>query len=73
MPPPLHDDSVTYDDGTKATVEQEARDVAAFLAWAAEPHAEERKRTGFAVVIYLLLFAGLLYASYRTVWRNIAH
>jgi ubiquinol-cytochrome c reductase cytochrome c1 subunit len=73
MPPPLHPDSVTYDDGTKATVDQEAKDVAAFLAWAAEPHQEERKQTGFAVVLYLILFAGLLYASYRRVWRNIAH
>jgi ubiquinol-cytochrome c reductase cytochrome c1 subunit len=73
MPPPLHDDSVTYDDGTKATKEQEAKDVAAFLAWAAEPHQEERKQTGFAVIIYLLIFAGLLYASYRRVWRNIGH
>jgi ubiquinol-cytochrome c reductase cytochrome c1 subunit len=73
MPPPLRPDSVTYDDGTKATVDQEAQDVAAFLAWAAEPHQEERKQTGFAVVLYLILFAGLLYASYRRVWRNIAH
>ena len=73
MPPPLREDAVTYDDGTKATVDQEAKDVAAFLAWAAEPHQEDRKKTGFAVLIYLAIFAGLLYASYRRVWRNIAH
>ncbi len=73
MPPPLRPDAVTYDDGTKATVEQEAKDVAAFLAWSAEPHQEERKQTGFAVIAYLIIFAGLLYASYRRVWRNIAH
>jgi ubiquinol-cytochrome c reductase cytochrome c1 subunit len=73
MPPPLRDGAVSYDDGTKATTDQEAKDVAAFLAWAAEPHAEERKRVGFQVVIYLLIFAGLLYASYKRVWRNIAH
>lgn len=73
MPPPLRDDAVTYDDGVKATKDQEAKDVAAFLAWAAEPHQEERKQTGFAVLIYLVLFAGLLYASYKRVWRNIAH
>jgi ubiquinol-cytochrome c reductase cytochrome c1 subunit len=47
--------------------------VAAFLAWAAEPHQEERKQLGFAVLIYLCLFAGVLYASYRTIWRNIGH
>ncbi len=73
MPPPLHDDAVTFDDGTKATIDQQAKDVSAFLAWAAEPHQEERKKTGFAVLIYLAIFAGLLYASYRRVWRNIAH
>jgi ubiquinol-cytochrome c reductase cytochrome c1 subunit len=73
MPPPLRDNLVTFDDGTKATVAQEAKDVAAFLMWAAEPKAEERKQTGFAVLIYLALFAGLLYASYRRIWRNIAH
>jgi ubiquinol-cytochrome c reductase cytochrome c1 subunit len=73
MPPPLKDNLVTYDDGVKATKDQEAQDVAAFLAWAAEPHQEERKQTGFAVLIYLALFAGLLYASYKAVWRNVAH
>ena len=57
----------------KATVDQEAKDVSAFLAWAAEPHQEERKHIGFSVMIYLVLFAGLLYASYRRIWRNIAH
>ncbi len=73
MPPPLRDDAVTYDDGVKATKDQEAKDVSAFLAWAAEPHAEERKQIGFGVMIYLIIFAGLLYASYKRVWRNIAH
>lgn len=73
MPPPLRDNAVTYDDGTPATKDQEAKDVAAFLAWAAEPHQEERKQLGFSVIVYLLIFAGLLYASYKRVWRNIAH
>ena len=73
MPPPLRPNAVTYDDGVAATVDQEAKDVAAFLAWAAEPHADQRKQMGFAVMIWLVLFAGLLYASYRRVWRNIAH
>ena len=47
MPPPLRPDSVTYSDGTKATVDQEARDVTAFLAWASEPKLEDRHRIGF--------------------------
>lgn len=73
MAPPLTDNGVTFDDGTKATVDQQARDVSAFLMWAAEPKLEERKQTGFAVMIYLILFAGLLYASYRKVWKNESH
>ena len=73
MPPPLRDDAVTYDDGVKATKDQEAKDVAAFLAWAAEPHQDERKQMGFSVIIYLVILAGLLYASYKRIWRNIGH
>ncbi len=73
MPPPLKAGLVTFDDGTKSTLDQEAKDVSAFLMWAAEPKLEERKQTGFAVLIYLLIFSGLLYASYKTVWKNESH
>jgi len=73
MPFQLTPGRVTFDDGTKSTTEQMAHDVVTFLAWAAEPHAEERKQTGLAVMIYLLIFTGLLYASYRRIWRNVAH
>lgn len=70
MPPPLIDNAVTYADGTKATVAQEAHDVATFLAWAAEPKLEERHRLGFSVIAYLLLLSGLLYLCYRRVWKD---
>ncbi|HAJ90163.1 MAG TPA: cytochrome c1 [Rhodospirillaceae bacterium] len=70
MPPPLVDDKVTYDDGTKATLRQESADVAAFLEWASDPHATERKQMGFAVILFLLLMAGVTYAAYRQVWRG---
>ncbi|HKT54771.1 MAG TPA: cytochrome c1 [Caulobacteraceae bacterium] len=73
MPLQLTANRVTFDDGTAATPDQEARDVVAFLAWASEPHQEERKKLGLAVMIYLVLFAGLLYASYKAVWRKVAH
>jgi ubiquinol-cytochrome c reductase cytochrome c1 subunit len=73
MPAPLAANRVTYDDGTKATLDQEAQDVAAFLSWASDPHADERKQTGLAVMIFLLLFAGVTYLSYRRIWRNVAH
>lgn len=73
MPPPLANGKVTFDDGKPSTVAEEAKDVAAFLAWAAEPKMEERKAFGLGAMIYLLIFTGLLYASYRRIWRNVAH
>jgi ubiquinol-cytochrome c reductase cytochrome c1 subunit len=73
MAPPLSDDQVTYDDGSPQTVDQYARDVAAFLMCAAEPHLEDRKKTGFRVMVFLVLFAGLVYLTKRKVWANVAH
>lgn len=73
MAPPLKAGLVTFDDGKPSTVKQQAEDVAAFLMWAAEPKMEERKQMGAAVLIFLLVFSGLLYASYRRVWRNESH
>jgi ubiquinol-cytochrome c reductase cytochrome c1 subunit len=73
MAKPLSDGQVTYDDGAPQTVDQYSRDVAAFLMWAAEPHLEARKKTGFSVMVFLVLFAGLVYATKRRVWSNVAH
>ena len=53
MPPPLSDGVVSYTDGAPETVDQYAKDVAAFLMWAAEPTLDARKRIGFQVLIYL--------------------
>ena len=47
MPPPLSaDGQIEYADGTKATKDQMARDVATFLTWTAEPKLEARRSTG---------------------------
>lgn len=74
MPDPLASDGlVTYDDGTAATKDQMAKDVSAFIAWASEPHAVERKQAGFGVMIFLALFAGVTYVSYRRIWKGVAH
>jgi cytochrome c1 len=71
MPEPLHPDSVTYSDGTKATVEQEAHDVATFLAWASDPKMEERKQMGLSVLLFLVVFAGILFAAKRKLWADV--
>jgi ubiquinol-cytochrome c reductase cytochrome b/c1 subunit len=68
MPPPLSDGQVTYDDGSPATVAQYAHDVSTFLMWTAEPHMEERKRLGFQVFVFLIIFAGLMYFTKKKVW-----
>lgn len=70
MPPPLKDDSVTYSDGTPATLDQEAHDVVTFLSWASEPKMEERKRLGFGVMAFMVLLSVLLFLSYRRVWKD---
>ncbi|MCX2725855.1 cytochrome c1 [Roseibium salinum] len=73
MAPPLFDELVEYTDGTPMTVDQYARDVSAFMMWAAEPHLEERKKIGFRVMVFLIVFAGLLYFTKRKIWRNVEH
>ncbi len=71
MGEPLFDDAVEYDDDTPLTLENYARDVSAFMMWAAEPKLEARHRMGFKVVLFLLIFAGLLYATKRKVWASV--
>src|ERR1700733_6315487 len=73
MPKPLSDGQVEYTDGTPTTVDQYGRDIAAFLMWAAEPKLDQRKRLGFQVFIFLIVFAGLLYFTRKSVWRGVAH
>jgi ubiquinol-cytochrome c reductase cytochrome c1 subunit len=71
MAEPLFEDAVEYDDGTPATVEQMASDVVTFLAWTAEPEMEDRKRMGIKVMLFLLIFTGVLYACKRKVWADL--
>lgn len=73
MPQPLYADSIEYPDGTATTVENYARDVTAFMMWASEPTLEERKQMGLTVLIYLSIFAVLLFLSKRALWRNVPH
>ena len=70
MVPPLEDDRVTFDDGSRNKVDDMARDVAAFLAWTAEPSMETRKSTGFMVMIYLAILSALLYLVKQRVWAD---
>jgi len=73
MAPPLMDGSVEYADGTPATQQQHARDVATFLAWAADPNAEERKNLGVKVILFLFALTLMLYAVKRKIWADVHH
>ena len=71
MPPPLTaTGQVSYADGTRPTVDQMAKDVSAFLVWAAEPKLAKRNSTGLAVTIFLIVTAILAYLAYRQIWAE---
>lgn len=73
MPQPLYGDDVEYADGTKSTLDQEAKDVTAFLAWAAEPKLEARKSLGIQVLFFLGVLFVFVVAVKRSVWRDVKH
>lgn len=76
MPPPMSKDAVTEyqpESGVKATLEQNAHDVTAFLAWASDPTLDARKRLGWQVMLYLLITTVLLYLVKKKIWSRIKH
>ncbi len=73
MAPPLYGEDVEYADGTEATIEQEAKDVAAFLMWTAEPKMMARKQAGFAGVLFLTVLSVLLYLTNKRIWKPIKY
>jgi ubiquinol-cytochrome c reductase cytochrome c1 subunit len=71
MPPPLTSEGqVQYADGTRSTVDQMAKDVSAFLVWAAEPSLQRRHAAGIAVVVFLIFATVLGYLAYRNIWAE---
>ena len=44
MPQQLFDEGIEYKDGTSATQSQQAKDVATFMRWCAEPFHDTRKK-----------------------------
>ena len=71
MPPPLSDGLVDYSDGSPKTSQQYSKDVAAYLQWMAEPKLDQRKQTGFKAVIFLAVFAGLLFVLKHRIWAGV--
>jgi ubiquinol-cytochrome c reductase cytochrome c1 subunit len=71
MAPPLSDDMIAYEDGAPQTVEQYSKDVVQFLTWAADPYMEDRKKIGIRVILFLMIFAGIMYAVKRRLWAKL--
>ena len=71
MSAPLSDGLVDYSDGTKATKEQMAKDITTFLMWSAEPHLETRHKTGFRVIVYLIILSILVYLTMKKIWSRV--
>lgn len=67
MPPPLNDGGVEYEDGTEATISQQARDIAQFLSWTSEPESEDRKKNACKYMVVLAFMA--LSAGYYKRWK----
>lgn len=73
MASPLESATVSFDDGTKTSKKQMAKDVAAFLTWTAEPKMNQRKTAGWAALLFLLIFTALTWMSYTQIWANKKH
>ena len=70
MPPPLKGGEVTFADGTPNTLQNEARDVAAFLVWTAEPNLAARHGAGLAVTVFLLFATILAFLAKQQLWHE---
>ena len=71
MPNMLSDGLLSYADGTDATVDQMAKDIAAFLTWASEPSLEARHKIGFKVILYLIILAFVVHLSLKKLWSRV--
>ena len=71
MVAPLEDETVEYADGTKATLQQHAKDITTFLTWTASPEMEERKSLGIKVILFLVVWTAMLIALKKKIWSRL--
>ena len=71
MAQPIWDEGVEFDDGAPNDVENQAKDVAAFLMWTAEPKLAARKQMGMVSVLMLGVLSVLLYLTNKRIWRHV--
>jgi ubiquinol-cytochrome c reductase cytochrome c1 subunit len=63
--------SAVTDPKVRATGEKTAKDVSAFLVWAADPHAKERRHMGYYVLAFVFVMTILLRLWKKQIWRDI--
>ncbi len=71
MPDMLGYSFATEGSAERAQIEAQTRDTVAFLMWAADPSADERRELGVYVIAYLVLLTTLLYLLKRRTWRGV--
>jgi ubiquinol-cytochrome c reductase cytochrome c1 subunit len=59
------------DAAQRADIRGKARDIVSFLAWAADPHEQERYRLGYYVIGYLVILTLLLYFVKNQIWSRL--
>lgn len=57
--------------GVPNTMEQQSKDVVAFLEWSADPHLNTRKSMGWQVLLYLIITTILLYIGKQRLWARV--
>ncbi len=73
MAQPIKDEQVAYQDETKPTQDQIARDVVNFLQWASEPEMQQRKRMGIKIMLFLGVMTVFFYLAKKRIWSRLDH
>ncbi|OFZ66490.1 MAG: cytochrome C [Betaproteobacteria bacterium RBG_16_56_24] len=55
----------------RTEIQVKARELVSFLAWAADPHKEERHKLGYYVIGYLLVLTTLLFFVKNQIWSRL--
>jgi len=63
--------SLAQNNEEKIVIENKAKDVSAFLLWASDPRAEERKSLGVYVILYLIVLSIMFYFLMKRVWARL--
>jgi len=71
MPAPLADGAVDFDDGTEASISQQAKDVSIYLAWSSSMDHDERHLWGMKAILTLSALAVPFFLWKKFRWSTI--